>query len=162
MSICNVLQPPLYIHGHSLQICLNTAVYLILMVQHLSLSHALSRPSLLSPAAVTEYCFSLPCITSVRKGVTYLSGQAGNTSGDRGNVDWVTSYASTAPTVLSSANHREGIHLYSVYSALSHLFGFSTEGKYVKRMHKKGKRIKIYSLKGVDSLKWLYAISFHC
>lgn len=72
------LQPP------SLQICLKPAVNLILMVQHLSLSHALSPPHLSFPPllsafpnAVTKLSFSLPCIISVSREPMDLSGQAG-------------------------------------------------------------------------------------
>lgn len=90
----------------SSQICLKPAVNFILMVRHLSLSHALPPPAAAFPAS---RCFSQPCHKTVfLSALYYLCQQRAhgsmrpscrNTDSDRGNVDWVTSHAFTCPFI---------------------------------------------------------------
>lgn len=132
VSICNVLQMPnhLCLQPQSLQICLKPAVNLILMVQHLSLSHALAPSSLLSPRCsllffpvLSQNSLSFHLVLSLSaEGPWIYQAKLGNTDSDRGNVDRVTSHALTCPNARSSANHRLRIYLHDFHSALCHLF----------------------------------------
>lgn len=149
VSICNVLQMPnhLCLQPHSLQIRLKPAVNLILMVRHLSLSHALHQPphptplSAFSPRslsafpnAVTKQSFSLPCII-------FVSREAHGSIRPSWEIQIVTGVMWTGSlhmpplvppcSAQSSANRRLRIYLYDFHSALCHLFTLSSWSKRV-------------------------------